>query len=162
MGQHKAGLILMGSWLPSEASAFAAKGMVYDSFPFPTVGGSGNDAARVDFSGFEIPKQAKNAKVAEQFAAFFLSKKYQTMWAKDAQLIPVRSDVPVGGSLANVVKDLTTATTFRSQDGGILYPGYTTKVLDPIDDQLFFGKITPQQFVTQMVAAQKNYWASQG
>lgn len=157
---NKAGLILMGSWLPSEASAFAAKGMVYDSFPFPASGT--NDAARVDFSGFAIPKKAKNATAAQQFTAFFLSKKYQTMWAKDAQSIPVRSDVTVAESISGVVKDLRAATTFRSQDGGILYPGYTTKVLDPIDDQLFFGKITPEQFVTQMAAAQKSYWASQG
>lgn len=156
---NKAALILMGSWLPSEASAFAAKGMVYRSFPFPTTGT--HDAARIDFSGFEIPKKAKNAKAAAQFAAFFLSKKYQTMWAKEAKLIPVRSDIPVAKSLQGVVKDFRTAKSFRSQDGGILFPGYTAKVLYPIDDQLFLGKITAQQFVSKMAAAQKNYWASQ-
>lgn len=156
---NKAGLLLMGSWLPSEASAFAAKGMKYDSFPFPSTGS--DKSARVDFSGFEVPKKAKNAKAAQEFAAFFLSKKYQTMWAKDAQSIPVRSDVAVAGSLASVTKNLKNATSFRSQDGGILYPGYTAKVLDPIDDKLFFGKITPDQFASQMASAQKNYWASQ-
>lgn len=156
---NKAALILMGSWLPTEASSYAAKGMEYDSFPFPT---SGQNSARVDFSGFEVPKKAKNPTAAQQFTAFFLQKKYQTMWANDGKVIPVRSDVAVPKSLTNVVKNLKAATSFRQQDDGILFPGYMQKVFYPLDDQLFFGKITAAQFVSKMSSAQKSYWESQG
>jgi len=157
---NKAAFILMGSWLPTEASSYAADGMVHDSFPFPSMGGA--DSARVDLSGFEIPKKAKNPTAAEKFTAFFLQKKYQTMWAKDAQVIPIRSDVAVPKALTNAVKSLQTATSFRQQDDGILFPGYMEKVFYPLDDQLFFGKITAQQFVDKMADAQKTYWESQG
>lgn len=157
---NKAALILMGSWLPTEASSYAAKGMVYDSFPFPTTGS--HDSARVDFSGFEVPKKAKNPAAAQQFAAFFLQKKYQTAWAEDAQVIPVRSDVAVPKALTSAVKNLQTATSFHQQDDGEVFPGYNQKAFYPLDDQLFFGKISAEQFVSKMAAAQKSYWESQG
>ena len=75
---NKAALMFNGSWLPTESSTYRAKGFEIASFPFPTTNDS-HDSARVDFSGFMIPKKASNPGPAEKFAAFFLGKKYQDL-----------------------------------------------------------------------------------
>ncbi len=107
-----------------------------------------------------IPKKGKNTEAAQQFAAFFLGKKYQTMWAAD-QGIPVRTDVPVAASAQSEMTALKGATSFHQINDAITYPGYLTKVLNPTDDQLVLGKITAQQFVDTMASTQAAYWKSQ-
>lgn len=155
---NKAALIMMGSWLPTEAAAYEAPGFIPDSFPFPTTGTA--DSQRLDLSGFVVPKKAKNTATAQQFAAFFLGKKYQTMWAANGG-IPLRTDVSVGASAQSEMTALKGAKTFHQINDGITFTGYATKVLNPADDQLFLGKITPQQFVDTMASTQADYWKSQ-
>lgn len=158
---NKAALIFNGTWIPTETATYAAQGFKYDSFPFPSVPGQ-PVSARADFTGFAIPKRAQHANAAEQFAAFMIGKTYQDDLGTQAKILPIRQDAKTSPELASVKAALAKATKFYQQNDGIVFPGYLDKVFNPLDDQLFHGKITAEQFVSQMKAAQKSYWESQG
>jgi raffinose/stachyose/melibiose transport system substrate-binding protein len=152
--------MFMGSWLPTESGSYAAPGFDYQSFAFPTTGD--HDSARVDFSGFMVPKNAKNADAAQKFAAFFLSKKYQDSWGKDSKVIPVREDAATSPELAGVQAAIKAATSYHQQNDGVAFPGYNEKVFWANSDKLFLGKASAQQFVEAMAKDQAAYWKSQG
>ncbi|MGI8418623.1 MAG: ABC transporter substrate-binding protein [Nakamurella sp.] len=157
---NKAAFIYMGSWLPTESGSYAAPGFDYKSFPFPTTGDG--DSMRVDFSGFMVPKKAKNADAAQKFAAFFLNKTYQDDWATKAKRIPVRADAASTPALAGVQNAIKSATAFRQGNDAEAYPGYDEKVFQPNSDKLFLGKFTAAQFVDAMANDQATYWKAQG
>ncbi|UWZ34296.1 extracellular solute-binding protein [Dactylosporangium roseum] len=155
----EAALMFMGSWLPTESATYAAAGFEYGSFPFPTTGSA--DSMRADFSGFAVPKKAKNAKLAQEFAAFFLRKQYQDKWGVDAKVIPVRSDAATAPEMASVKTALDKVSTYHQQNDGVAFPGYNEKTFWAKDDELFLGKISAQDFVRQMKEAQIAYWKTQ-
>ena len=157
---NKAELMFMGSWLPTESAAYAAKDFSYASFPFPTTP-AGHDSVRADFSGFAVPAKAEHASAAQRFAAFFLGKKYQDELGTKAKIIPIRSDADTAPQLTGVTTALARADSFHQQNDGVAYPGFNEKVFWPKDDELFHGKLTPQQFVHRMKAAQVSYWKTQ-
>jgi raffinose/stachyose/melibiose transport system substrate-binding protein len=157
---NKAAFIFMGSWLPTESSTYAAPGMEYQSFPFPTTGTQ--RSARVDFSGFVTPKKAKSADAALKFMAFFLSKTYQDAWGSQAKGIPVRSDAAISTELASLQSMIKSASGFHQQNDGVAFTGYNEKTYWPNSDKLFLGKLTAGQFVETMAKDQAAYWKSQG
>ncbi len=154
---HKASLLYMGSWTPTETAAYAAPGFQYDSFPFPETA-AGKTSARADFIGFAVPKKAKNSTAAQKFAAFVMSKRYQQAMGTQAKQLPVRSDVTVSPELAGVQKALATAPETYQQNDGVAFPGYNEKVFWPVDDELVLGKITAEEFVHTMKADTVKYW----
>jgi raffinose/stachyose/melibiose transport system substrate-binding protein len=156
---NKAAFIFMGSWLPTESGSYAAAGFDYQSFPFPKVGEA--DSMRADLSGFMVPKKAKHADAAQKFAAFFLGKKYQDAWGRDAKVIPVREDSPTSPELAGVQAALKSATSYHQQNDGVAFPGYNEKLFWANSDQLFLGKVSAQQFVDKMAIDQAEYWKKQ-
>ena len=157
---NKAALMFMGSWLPTESATYAAKGFQYASFPFPTTA-AGNDSMRADFVGFAVPKKAHHAAAAQKFAAFLLNKKYQDALGTQAKVIPVRADAATSPEMAGVKKALDAADSFHQQNDGVAFPGYNEKLFWAKDDDLFFGKLTAEQFVHTMQAAQAAYWKDQ-
>ncbi|MCW3815977.1 extracellular solute-binding protein [Micromonospora sp. DR5-3] len=154
-----AALMFMGSWMPTESASYAAAGFEFGSFPFPTTGSQ--DSQRADVLGFAVPKKAKNAKLAQEFAAFFLGKKYQDASGAEAKMLPIRSDATTAPELADVKATLDNASAYHQQLDGVAFPGYNEKVLSPNDDELFLGKISAEQFVSKMKAAQIAYWKTQ-
>jgi ABC-type glycerol-3-phosphate transport system substrate-binding protein len=157
---HKASLLFMGSWAPTETGTYAAKGFQYASFPFPATA-SGRMSARADFIGFAVPKKAKNSSAAQQLAAFLLSKKYQQAFGAEAKQLPVRSDVTVAPDLADVQKALNSAPETYQQNDGVAFPGYNEKVFWPVDDDLVLGKISAEEFVHKLKDATVEYWKQQ-
>ncbi|NVM93861.1 ABC transporter substrate-binding protein [Arthrobacter wenxiniae] len=156
-----ADLLLNGSWIPTETGTYAAKGFQYSSFPFPAV--SGQPAmARADFVGWAVPKKAKDPALAQKLAAFLLNKKYQDDLGTQAKVLPIRADAQTSPEMSTVKTAIDNAKEIYQADDGITFPGYTTKVYWPIDDQLFLGKINATQFVAKMKAAQLAYWKGQG
>jgi raffinose/stachyose/melibiose transport system substrate-binding protein len=157
---NKAALMFMGSWLPTESATYAAKGFEYAAFPFPATA-AGNTSMRADFVGFAVPKKADNAKDAQRFAAFLLGKKYQDALGEQAKVIPIRADAGTSPQLADVKKALDSAESFHQQNDGVAFPGYNEKLFWAKDDDLFLGKVTAEQFVHGMQAAQAAYWTDQ-
>lgn len=152
--------MFMGSWLPTESGTYAAGGFEYDSFPFPKTGTE--QSLRADFSGFMVPKKAKNAASAQAFAASLLKKEYQDAWGTQAKGIPMREDATTAPELKSVQEALAAATSYHQQNDGVAFTGYNEKVFWPADDELFTGKISASQFIDRMVTEQAAYWKTQG
>lgn len=156
---NEAALMYMGSWLPTESAAYAAPGFEYASFSFPKTGTHASE--RADFTGFAVPKKAKNAALAQQFAASFLAKAHQDKWGLEAKVIPIRADAATAPQMAGIKADLDAATAYHLQNDGVAFPGYNEKTFWTKTDELFLGKITAAQFVSQMKRAQIDYWKAQ-
>lgn len=154
---NQAAMIFMGSWLPTEAAPYAAKGFEFDSFPFPTTTGK-FDSARADFIGHAIPEAADNPEGAKKFIAFLLKKKYQDAFGKKADILPIRPDSEVAPTLQGIKQNLKEADEFHQQNDGVTLPGYNEKIFWPTNDSLFKGTISAEQFVATMKAKQIEYW----
>lgn len=150
-------LMFNGSWLPTETGTYAAKDFKFSSFPFPPVAGKPT-SARADFVGWAVPQKAKNPELAQKLAAFMLKKEYQDAYGTDAKVLPIRTDVAISPELANVKKAIDSADEIYLQNDGVTYPGYVEKILWPINDELFLGKINAAQFVEKMKSATVQYW----
>lgn len=150
-------LLLNGSWIPTETSTYAAEGFKFSAFPFPPVSGQPK-TVRADFVGWAIPKKAENPKLAQKLATFMLGKKYQDAYGTDAKVLPIRTDAATAPEIASVKKDLDSADGVYLQNDGVTAPGYVEKILWPINDELFLGKIKAEEFVAKMKAAQIGYW----
>ncbi|ALE04931.1 ABC transporter substrate-binding protein [Arthrobacter sp. ERGS1:01] len=150
-------LLFNGSWIPTETGTYAATDFKYSSFPFPSVAGQPS-SARADFVGWAVPAKAKNSATAEKFAAFMLKKKYQDAYGTEAKVLPIRADAATAPEMASIKKALDSAKNIYLQNDGVTAPGYVEKILWPIDDELFLGKITANDFVAKMKAAQIDYW----
>jgi ABC-type glycerol-3-phosphate transport system substrate-binding protein len=150
-------LLFNGSWIPTETGTYAATDFKYSSFPFPPVAGQPS-SARADFVGWAIPKKAKNPELAQKLATFMLGKKYQDSLGTEAKVLPIRTDAATAPEIASVKKDLDGADEIYLQNDGVTAPGYVEKILWPIDDELFLGKISADEFVAKMKAAQIGYW----
>lgn len=159
---NQAALLFMGSWAPTETTPYAAEDFEYASFPFPTIGDSGHDSARADFSGFAVPANAQHADAAQQFAAFYLRGEYQSALAQDAGLIPIRADAEVAPEQQSVFEHLGSAGSFHQQNDGVAFPGYNDQVFWNLDDALVLGNSTAEEFVDQAQTATIEYWENQG
>src|SRR5699024_1497932 len=142
-------------------SSYASDGFDYDSFAFPTVGDSGHDSARADFSGFAVPANAEHADAAQQFIAFFLREKYQQSLATDAGLIPIRDDVDPAPNQEGVEEHLQEADSYHQQNDGVAFPSYNSRVLWTLNDDLMLGNISAEEFVQQAQTATVEYWKDQ-
>lgn len=160
-GAGKADLILNGSWIPAETKSYSAAGFQYGSFPLPGESAKA-PLARTDFTGFAVPAKSKNAQAAQKLATYLLRKKYQDAFGSQATVLPVRSDAAVPDALKKAKESLDSASGIYLQNDGVTYPGYIEKVFGPLDDQLFLGKISSQEFVSQMKTAQIQYWKDKG
>ncbi len=150
-------LLLNGSWIPAETNTYASEGFKFSSFPFPPVEGQPK-SVRADFVGWAIPKKAENPKLAQELATFMLNKKYQDAYGVDAKVLPIRTDAETSPEIASVKKALDSAEEVYLQNDGVTSPGYVEKILWPINDELFLGKITAEEFVAKMKSAQIGYW----
>ena len=154
-------LMFNGSWLPTETGTYAAKDFKYSSFPVPPVAGKPT-SARADFVGWAIPKKAENPELAQKLATHMLKKEYQDAYGSDAKVLPIRTDAAISPELATVKKAIDSADEIYLQNDGVTYPGYVEKILWPIDDELFLGKINAAEFVEKMKSATVQYWKDNG
>lgn len=154
-------LLYNGSWIPTETGTYATKDFKFSSFPFPAVEGK-PASVRADFVGWAIPKKAKNAELAQKLATHMLKKEYQDAYGTEAKVLPIRTDAATAPEMASVKKALDGAAEIYLQNDGVTFPGYVEKVLWPINDELFLGKITAEQFVDKMKQSTVQYWKDNG
>lgn len=152
-----ADLLFNGSWIPTETGTYAAKDFKYSSFPFPGEAGK-EQSVRADFTGWAVPEKAKNKATAQKLAAFMLNKKYQDAYGTEAKVLPIRTDSATSEEMVSIKKNLDSASSIYLQNDGVTAAGYVEKVLWPIDDELFLGKISATEFVSKMKSAQIEYW----
>ncbi len=158
-GAGKGAMLFSGSWIPAETSTYVAEGFEYGSFPLPT--NADEQYARAEFVGYVIPAKAENKQWAADLAAHVLSKSVQDAYGTEAMSLPIREDAEVSPELQSVVDNLQNADDVYPAFDGAIYPGYTDKVLFPINNELVLGKISGEEFVAKMKQATIDYWESQ-
>jgi raffinose/stachyose/melibiose transport system substrate-binding protein len=147
--QRKEAMNMNGTWLNSETSPEQVSGFQAQMFQFPTVPG-GSDSAEVGCEGWSVNPKSANVATDEQFLAFMMQKQYMNRLSTEALNMSPRSDVAAPPMLANAQKTILAATSVQPTDDNAsnLYSGWWNDVFLPLDNQLFSGKITAEQFVS--------------
>lgn len=144
-------VILMGSWLPSEASASLEKAgkdpasLDAHSFPFPAMGDDDKGAGLVEAApvGFAIPSKARNAEPAGQFISYFMHKDRIAGIATEAKNLTPRTDVEAPPELADYGAEYSEATDYALFSDGIALdePKWNTDVWQPAIASFFGGDL---------------------
>jgi len=142
-------LIINGTWLSSETAPQQASGFQARMFQFPAVTG-GKNSVEVGALGWSVNPKSPNLDAAKSFLAFLMKKEYMGRISSEALNISSRSDVPAPSILLSAQKAIIGATSVQVTDDGAsnLYSGWWNDVFLPLDDQLFSGKITAEEFVS--------------
>ena len=156
----RAAMLLMGTWAPSETKGYASRDFQYRMFPFPTVAG-GYNSVEVYLIGWVIPKGAKNVELAKQFIRFAMNKNRINGIADVAWNIVPRPDVAAPDVLKDAYDLLQKNLPVHRVYDGIqaVYPEFTTTVLGPLASQLFFGRISADEFAQRMKNQSVEYWS---
>jgi raffinose/stachyose/melibiose transport system substrate-binding protein len=158
--QNEADFLFMGSWAPTETGPLAAPGFEYRAFNFPTFGA--DDSLPASVIGFAIPKPADHAEAAEQFIAYFLNKERLSKISSEASNLTPRPDIEVPKQLADVNALLQEKSLSKITDGVLGdFSDFDKKVFQPLNLKLMTGKVTPDEFIEQIAAGQRDFWANQ-
>ena len=157
----KSAFYLLSDWLPSELVDKTPTGFVFHSFPFPTVDGKGSQTDVEMYQwGFSLFKDAPHPAEAIDFLKYFTS---------PDEFKPLQTDY---GFVSGIKTDFTPKNNADSQDniragtavhgyaGGLVAqaPDFLASVLEPVNDKLLFGSITPEQFIQEISAKTVEYW----
>ncbi|UQN28918.1 ABC transporter substrate-binding protein [Brachybacterium kimchii] len=160
----KTDVILMGSWLPSEAAASLEKSgenpasIEYGSFPFPSVGDdAGKGLVEAQPVGFAIPAKARKADAAKKFMAYFMAKDRISRIATEAKNLTPRTDVDPPEELKDYFEEYSNAkTTVLFADGvSVEAPKWATDVWQPALIDFFGGKLDAAGFRAQLAEKTK-------
>lgn len=161
--QRQHDLIINGTWLASETAPDQARGFNAQVFQFPSVPG-GFHSVEAGAIGWSVNPKSQNMAAVEKFLAFAMQKKYMSRFSTEALNISPRSDVAPPPALAAIQKALLSATSFQGTDDSApsLYSGWWNDVFLPLDNQLFSGQISAEQFVRTGKAQTASYNGGNG
>jgi ABC-type glycerol-3-phosphate transport system substrate-binding protein len=165
--QGQAALLLIHTYMPIEVSKNVSADFVFGSFPFPSVpGGKGSQYDLTSIvGGVGILKATKDVNVAFDFLKRLVSKKVQTRFAQESLNVPAIIDVPLPAIFSDLADTMKKQTgTFKDYSGGPgqFEPEFAQAIMYPLNDQLIFGKINPEDFVKQLKAKAIEYWKKKG
>ena len=157
--QGHSGMILCGSWIPLETRNQVHSNFRFGFFPFPEIKGGKGSITDAEFQlfGVGIPKDAKNVDLAKDFINFMFRRDNMERYA--VNLIPIRKDVPA--VLLHEIKNyLNTSKSYHISYDRVMgdYPEWFANVFYPLDNALFFGEITPRDFISRVKADSIEYW----
>lgn len=161
--EGKANFLMMGSWAPADTAKTAREGVEYRSFPMPMVDG-GVQTEELNLIGFGVPAKGKNPELAHKFIAFFLNKDRLAGISTEANNLTPREDIEAPDVLADLKPMLANATEANRYLDGVpataeqFYKG----VFLPLDDKLFFGDITAEEFVQRLQEQSASFWKRNG
>lgn len=162
--QGKAGLNLNGTWLPSETSQYASDNFNYRVFAFPEVeGGKGSyNDVEIDTMGWVALKGA-NVEAVSEFLAFAMQKKYQEGIVTESTNISSRNDLPVPDVLSDFEEIINNAESFHMKYAGMTaeFPKWWETVFLPVDNELVFGQISAEQFISKIREQSIKFWKEQ-
>jgi ABC-type glycerol-3-phosphate transport system substrate-binding protein len=158
----EAGSLLCGTWIPSETKPTAKADFDYGFYAFPAVEGGRGKVTQMETSliGFAIPKGAKNPELAKEFLKFISRKDNVNTFVQMSNNIAARKDA----AFPELLKDVR--PLFAKATGYVLsYNGVSGDLADwfeqyflAADDQFIWGKLPPQQFISQLKANTIKYW----
>ncbi len=93
LSQGKAAMYLLGPYVLTSLPEDARKNIGF--FPFPTVDPAVPNFEQVSINGVGIPKGAKNKELALKFLAFLAQPANLEAFAKEAPVVPARTDIAI-------------------------------------------------------------------
>jgi raffinose/stachyose/melibiose transport system substrate-binding protein len=163
--QGQTGMILMKSWLPGEMLANTPDDFQYGFFAFPTIPGNSVDQTTVmlKFNGYVVTKDATHHDEAVLFLKKLLSHDVEERYTARSLYPGVLPGLTFPDSLKETLPVLENAKTVVGFGDGLDRDAYEweTRVLFPLCDKLFFGQITPEEFITQLQQEHEAYYAQQ-
>jgi ABC-type glycerol-3-phosphate transport system substrate-binding protein len=161
--QGNGAFLLIHSYMPIEVKDAKPDDFVYGSFPFPSVPGGKGDQYQLTsvFGGVGILKATKNPDLAFDLLKRLVSKETQTRFAQEALNVPVILDVPlpdIFSDLAAIMKKQTGTFTDYSGGPGQFEPQYAQTIMYPLNQDVLFGKLSPEDFIKQVKAKSIEYW----
>ncbi len=155
---------LCGSWLPNELSKATDPAFEWGSFEMPSVpNGKGSQTDLESYLlGWVVMKDSPNADVVADFIKFSMTKANAQKIPDVAINLSARKDTTPPKAIANTWDAYSHATAFFLAHDGIdaAYPDYYKNVYLKYHNMMFTGKITPEDFITQIKAASVTYWQS--
>lgn len=162
--QGKAGLNLNGTWLPSETSQYASDSFKYRAFAFPEIeGGKGSyNDVEVDTMGWVAMKGA-DMETVNEFLAFAMQKTYQEGIVTESTNISPRHDLSLPEELSDFEEIINNAENFHMKYAGMTaeFPKWWETVFLPIDNELVFGQISAEQFISKIQEQSIKFWKEQ-
>lgn len=160
-GAHS--FMLGGSYMEGETRDQQKDGFTARTFMFPSVPG-GTPTVEVTASGLAINADSKNLDAANQFLAFAAQEKFQKLYASEAGFIAARAGVEQPEPLRGLVEQIENADSVtQSHDlAAALHPTWWNDILLPLDDALFSGTITAEEFVARGKEQTAAYLAANG
>ena len=150
-----------GTWLASETASYSSEGFEYRLLPFPTTEG-GFESAEVYQIGWVVPQAADSPRAAQDFIAYALNSERLAGMVDVAKNLVPRSDIGVPPDLQDAVDMLAASPAGHRPYDGVQgdYPEYWIEFM-LLDDQLFFGQISGEEFIDRIAAKTAEYWDSQ-
>ncbi len=149
-----AGIIYCGTWIPLETAPLTEEGFEFGFFPFPVVDGGVGELTDIEaqLMSFSVPAGAENKDAAKDFIAFCSSKAAADRLVELSDNMAARTDAIYPEALADVKPTVDKATAYHKNFDGAMSaaPEWWANVFYPADDALFFGEITPEEFIEQM------------
>lgn len=163
--QRKGVFLLIHSYMPIEVKDAKPDDFVFGSFPFPSVPGGKGDQYQLTsvFGGVGILKATKDPDLAFDLLKRLVSREVQQRFASEALNVPVILDVPlpdIFSDLAAIMKKQTGTFTDYSGGPGQFEPEYAQKIMYPLNQDVLFGKLSPEDFIKQIKAKSIEYWKS--
>ncbi len=154
---------LNGSWLPTELSSAAGDDFPWGAFNFPAVeGGKGKQSdLQVALLSMIVLKDSKNAAEATDFLKFLVSEEAQKILVEQGNVGVTNKNVAWPGLLSDAYEASKNATELSNIYGGVglNYADFYTNILLAQHNTMFLGQGTPEDFVKNMAAETKKYWA---
>ncbi|MEF9970547.1 MAG: extracellular solute-binding protein [Ruthenibacterium sp.] len=151
-----AGMVYCGSWLPVETQDLVDDKFEFGFFAFPTIDGGKGITTDIEaqMMGFCVPKDAKNKDAAKDFIAYCTSKKAADRLVETNANMSARTDAIYPPALIEVKPFVDASTAYHKNYDGAMSaaPEWWANVFYPADDALFFGKISPEEFIAQIKA----------
>lgn len=150
-----------GTWLASETASYSSEGFEYRLLPFPRTEG-GYESAEVYQIGWVVPRAADSPTAAQNFIAYALNRDRLSGIIDVAKNLVPRSDMWVPPELQDAVDMLEAAPAGHRPYDGVQgdYPDLWVEFMN-LDDQLFFGRISAEEFIDRMADKTVEYWADQ-
>ncbi len=152
--------MINGTWLASETAEYASEGFDYRLLSFPLTEG-GHSSAESYLIGWVVPEAADSPTSAGDFIAYALNRDRIAGIADVAKNLTPRNDVSAPPEIKDAGAIFASNSEFHRPYDGVQgsFPEYWKTVFLPLDDQLFFGSISGDEFIDEIASRTAEYWA---
>ena len=159
-----AGMVYCGTWIPLETASLTDPDWEYGFFDMPAIEGGAGKTTDIEaqLMSFSIPKDAKNKEAAKDFMAYLMSKESADRMVGLNDNISARTDAIYPDALVDIKPIIEASESYyKNYDGAMgAAPQWWADVFYPADDALFYGNITPEEFIEQIKSETIKFYAN--